>query len=115
MIADLPGFNLDGNAEAQRIAENIVRKTGAHRADIVSIQTAGHEEIIRLLRDGNEETVTRERAHSIEPLRRTLQCKLDGDLQLMEQLRDTAVLLRKHSPAGGTCVPAMQQKRLRSS
>jgi GTP-binding protein EngB required for normal cell division len=79
--------------EARQIAENIVQKTGVKRDDVVFIQTGGREEVIRMLRDGNEETVTRERAQDIEPLRRTLQRKLDGDHQLMEQLRDTAVLL----------------------
>lgn len=144
MIADLPGFNLDGNpeileearrahlvvflcdgditrsqmdqlrglfsihkpivvalnkmdrytdAEARDIAENIVSKTGVPRKDVVFIQTGGREEIIRLLRDGNEEIAVRDRARDIEPLRMALQRKLDGDQQLMEQLRDTAVLL----------------------
>jgi len=144
MIADLPGFNLDGNPEilaearrahlvvflcdgditrsqmeqlkslfsihkpiivalnkmdryaqpeARQIAENIVQKTGVKSDDVVFIQTGGREEVIRMLRDGNEETVSRERAQDIEPLRRALQRKLDGDHELMEQLRDTAVLL----------------------
>jgi GTP-binding protein EngB required for normal cell division len=144
MIADLPGFNLDGNpeilaearrahlvvflcdsditrsqmeqlkgllsvqkplivalnkmdrfsvSEAHQIAENISQKTGVDRQDIVYIQTGGREEVIKMLRDGGEETVTRERGQDIEPLRSALQRKLDGNHQLMEQLRDTAVLL----------------------
>lgn len=80
-------------SEARQIAENIVHKTGVNTDDVVFIQTGGREEVIRMLRDGNEEAVTRERAQDIEPLRFALQRKLDGDQQLMEQLRDTAVLL----------------------
>jgi len=144
MIADLPGFNLDGNpeilaearrahlvvflcdgditrsqmeqlqgllsihkplivalnkmdrfaaSEAQQIAENLSQKTGVGRGDVVFIQTGGREEVIRMLRSGDEEAVVRDRAQDIEPLRKALQRKLDGDQQLMEQLRDTAVLL----------------------
>jgi GTP-binding protein EngB required for normal cell division len=144
MIADLPGFNLDGNpaileearrahivvflcdgditrsqmeqvtsllsmskpivvalnkmdryadSEARQIAGNIVQKTGVGRDDVVFIQTGGREEVIRMLRDGDEETVIRDREQDIEPLRKALQRKLDGDHELMEQLRDTAVLL----------------------
>ena len=144
MIADLPGFNLDGNpeilaearrahlvvflcdsditrsqmeqlkglfsirkplivalnkmdrfatSEAQQIAENLSQKTGVGREDVVFIQTGGREEVIKMLRNGDEETVIRDRAQDIEPLRKALQRKLDGNHQLMEQLRDTAVLL----------------------
>ena len=144
IIADLPGFNLDGNpeileearrahlvvflcdsdisrsqmeqlnnllsiqkpllvalnkmdrfaaSESRQIAENISHRTGIDREDVVFIQTGGHEEVIRLLRDGQEEIITRDRKQDIEPLRAALQRKLDGDVQLMEQLRDTAVLL----------------------
>jgi uncharacterized protein len=46
-----------------------------------------------MLRSGDEEAVVRDRVQDIEPLRKALQRKLDGDQQLMEQLRDTAVLL----------------------
>jgi len=50
-------------------------------------------DVIKLLSDGGEETITRERARDIEPLRTALQRKLDSNQDLMEQLRDTAVLL----------------------
>ena len=144
IIADLPGFNLDGNpqileearrahlvvflcdsditrsqmvqlenllsikkpllvalnkvdrfssSEARQIAGNISQQTGVHREDIVFIQTGGREEVIKLLRDGKEEVVIRDRPKDIGPLRTALQRKLDGDQQLMEQLRDTAFLL----------------------
>ena len=80
-------------SEADSIAENIAIGTGINRRDIVFIQTGGHEDVIRLLSDGSEETVTRDRAQDIEPLRTALQRKLDSNHELMEQLRDTAVLL----------------------
>ena len=80
-------------SEARSIAENISQRTGVERDDVVFIQTGGHEEVIRLLSDGNEETHTRERERDIEPLRTVLQRKLDSNHELMEQLRDTAVLL----------------------
>jgi len=80
-------------SEAQSIADNIAQRTGIKRDDIVFIQTGGHEEVVRLLSDGSEETVTRNRAQNIEALRIALQRKLDGNHELMEQLRDTAVLL----------------------
>jgi len=81
------------SAEADSIAQSISRRTAIDRNDVVFIQTGGHEEVIRLLSDGNEEVVTRDRDQDIEPLRKALQRKLDSNHQLMEQLRDTAVLL----------------------
>jgi GTP-binding protein EngB required for normal cell division len=80
-------------SEADSIAGNISHRTGVDRNDVVFIQTGGHEEVIRLLSDGNEETFTRDRTQDIEPLRIELQRKLDSNHELMEQLRDTAVLL----------------------
>jgi GTP-binding protein EngB required for normal cell division/uncharacterized protein (DUF697 family) len=80
-------------SEADSIAENISSRTGLKRDDVVFIQTGGHEEVVRLLSDGGEETITRDRAQDIEPLRLALQRKLDSNHELMEQLRDTAVLL----------------------
>jgi len=79
--------------ESQAIAANISQNTGIAQHDVVFIQTGGHQEVIRLLSDGNEETITRERCSDIESLRKALQRKLDNNADLMEQLRDTAVLL----------------------
>lgn len=79
--------------EAQAIAANISQRTGIDRKDIVSIQTGGHEEVVRLLSNGQEETVTRERKQDIRALREAIQRNLDNNHELMEQLRDTAVLL----------------------
>ena len=79
--------------EAQSIAANISQRTGVEREDVVFIQTGGRQDVIKLLSDGSEETITRDRIQDIEPLRKALQRKLDGNHELMEQLRDTAVLL----------------------
>ena len=80
-------------SEARSIAGNISQRTTVKPSDIVFIQTGGHEEVIKLLSDGGEETVTRDRLQDIEPLRAAIQRKLDSNQELMEQLRDTAVLL----------------------
>jgi len=79
--------------EAQAITESISQQIGVAQNDIVSIQTGGHEEVIRLLSDGSEQKTTRDRQQNIEPLRAAIQRKLDNNYELMEQLRDTAVLL----------------------
>jgi GTP-binding protein EngB required for normal cell division/uncharacterized protein (DUF697 family) len=93
LVVALNKIDRFSTSEARSIAENIAQKTGIQRDDVVFIQTGGHEEVIRLLSDGGEETITRERSQDIEPLRHALQRKLDGNIELMEQLRDTAVLL----------------------
>ena len=79
--------------EVRSIAANISERTGIRQDDVVFIQTGGREEVIRLLSDGSEETITRDRKPDIEPLRHALQRKLDSNQELMEQLRDTAVML----------------------
>jgi GTP-binding protein EngB required for normal cell division len=79
--------------EARAIADNISEQIGVPDDDIVSIQTGGHEEVIKLLSDGSEQTTTKNRQQNIEPLRRAIQRKLDNNYELMEQLRDTSVLL----------------------
>jgi GTP-binding protein EngB required for normal cell division len=81
------------SSEARSIATRIAQRTTVAAEDVVFIQTGGHEEVIRLLSDGGEETITRDRAQDIEPLRAALQRKLDSNAELMEQLRDTAVLM----------------------
>jgi len=93
LVVALNKMDQFSDAEARSIAENISLSTNINRDDIVFIQTGGHEDVIKLLSDGNEEIVTLERARDIAPLRAALQKKLDNNRELMEQLRDTAVLL----------------------
>ena len=93
LIVALNKVDQFSGSEARAIAENISQRTGINRDDVVFIQSGGHEEVVRLLSDGGEETVTRDRAQDIEPLRKALQRKIDNNHELMERLRDTAVLL----------------------
>jgi hypothetical protein len=58
----------------------------------VAISTGGKEEVIRLLGEDIEERSTRERVADIAALRRAVQKHLDRDRELMESLRETAVL-----------------------
>ena len=80
-------------SELRSIADNISQQMGIDRDDVVFIQTGGREEVIKILSDGSEETISRDRSSDIEPLRKALQSKLDNNAKLMEQLRDTAILL----------------------
>jgi GTP-binding protein EngB required for normal cell division/uncharacterized protein (DUF697 family) len=93
LVVALNKIDRFSESDANAIAENIAQQTGVNRDDVVFIQTGGHEEVIRLLSGGGEETVRRDRAQDIEPLRMALQRKLDGNQEVMEQLRDTAVLM----------------------
>jgi len=76
---------------ADLLAE-ISRKTGLDGADIVAISAGGREEVVRLLGEGIEQRDTRERRPEIADLRGTVQRHLDENRELMESLRDTAVL-----------------------
>jgi len=67
-------------------------KTGLDPTDIVTISTGGREEVVRLLGEGIEQRDARERRPEIADLRQAVQRHLDRDRELMESLRDTAVL-----------------------
>jgi len=79
--------------EVDSILHRLGEQTGLPGEDIVTIQTGGREEIIRLLSDGSEAAETRERTSDISNLRNAIQRHLDGNLALMESLRDTSVLM----------------------
>jgi len=93
LIVALNKVDRFSNTEAGAIAENISAKTGIARKDIVFIQTGGREDVIKLLSDGSEETIEQDRESTIDALRNALQRQLDNNPELMEQLRDTAILL----------------------
>jgi hypothetical protein len=93
LIIALNKMDRFSSEESTLIADKISQRTGAHVKDIVFIQTGGREEVIKLLHNGSEETIEQNRTSNIEPLRKALQRHLDGDASLMEQLRDTAILL----------------------
>lgn len=79
--------------ELETLHERLAAQTGLEARNIVLIRAGGREEVVRLLVDGREERGERPRDSDVEPLRRAIQANLDRDGELMEQLRDTAVLL----------------------
>lgn len=79
--------------EIEVLRARLVARTGFSLADIVTVRSGGREEVVRLLSDGAEQRESREREADVEPLRRAIQAQLDRNAPLMEQLRDTAVLL----------------------
>jgi GTP-binding protein EngB required for normal cell division len=81
------------SGEIQQIVGRISERTSLPRRDIVRVQTGGREQIIRQLANGHEEKLSRERPADIESLRRVLQRHLDNNREVMESLRETAVLL----------------------
>jgi hypothetical protein len=79
--------------ELASLLEAVRRKTGLPRQDIVAIAAGGREEIVRVIGEGIERRETRDRGPDVEALRQTVQRHLDQDPELMESLRETAVLL----------------------
>jgi GTP-binding protein EngB required for normal cell division len=78
--------------EAESILIRLGEKTGLAKEDIVTITTGGREEVVKLLADGAETSESRQRPSDLSELRKAIQKHLDGNLELMEALRDTAVL-----------------------
>ncbi|MBT8062711.1 MAG: 50S ribosome-binding GTPase [Gammaproteobacteria bacterium] len=81
------------DSERQSIVDRIAGNSGLPLRDIVQVKTGGREEVVRMLSDGTERADTREREADIRSLRTAIQRHLDENLELMESLRDTAVLL----------------------
>lgn len=65
----------------------------AARVDLVAVQAGGQREVLRVLPDGREERVVRERPPQVEALRAALQRHLDEDPEVLEKLRDTSVFV----------------------
>ena len=78
--------------ELEALLTEIRGKTGVRERDVVAISTGGREEVIRLLGEGIEQRESRERSPDIDHLRTTVQRHLDHNQELMESLRETAVL-----------------------
>ena len=78
--------------ELETLLNAIREKTGIRDRDVVAISTGGREEIIRMLGEGIEQRESRERSPDIDRLRKTVQRHLDHNQELMESLRETAVL-----------------------
>ncbi len=79
-------------SELDTLLNEISHKTGLDASDIVAISTGGREEVVRMLGEGIERRGTRDRQPEIAKLRKTVQRHLDQDRDLMESLRQTAVL-----------------------
>ncbi len=77
--------------EELALLEARLRGRLAGRAELVAVQSGGSEEVIRVLPDGSEEHLTRERAPQIAPLAEALQRRLDADPAALERLRDVAL------------------------
>lgn len=60
-------------------------------AELVSVQSGGTREALRILPDGREELVTRPLPPQVEELQNSLQRRIDADPQLLERLRDSSV------------------------
>jgi len=78
--------------ELQILLDQIRHKTGVRREDLVAVSAGGKQEVIRMLGEGMEQRSSRERQPEIADLRAIVQRHLDQNRQLMESLRDTAVL-----------------------
>jgi uncharacterized protein (DUF697 family) len=82
--------------ELDQLMERIgvrLHDSGAERAELVAIQAGGTQEVMRVLPDGREELVKRERKPQVEALRRQLQRFIDRDAEVLENLRDSAVFV----------------------
>lgn len=73
-----------------RLREHV---TDAARVNLVAVQAGCVREALRILPDGREETVMREIPPRVDELRTALQCHMDGDAEVLDQLRDTSVFV----------------------
>jgi hypothetical protein len=78
--------------EVRTLLDELSQKTGLDRPDVVAIATGGKEEVIRMLGEGMEQRISRDRQPEIADLRHSVQRHLDQDRALMESLRVTSVL-----------------------
>ena len=79
--------------ELQAVTQRLRERSGLAAENVVIVSTGGREEIVRKLGEGIERRESRERQPEIMPLLQAVQRHLDGNRELMESLRDTAVLL----------------------
>jgi len=79
--------------ELESLRRRLSERSGLASQDVVIITAGGKEEVVRMLGEGIERVEQRERAASIGPLINAVQRHLDENRELMESLRDTAVLM----------------------
>jgi hypothetical protein len=78
--------------ELETLLARLRERTGLDENDIVTISAGGREQVVRLLGEEMEQRGDRPRRPEIAPLREAVQRHLDQDRDLMESLRETAVL-----------------------
>jgi GTP-binding protein EngB required for normal cell division len=78
--------------ELEILLARLQERTGLDENDIVTISAGGREQVVRLLGEEMEQRGDRTRRPEIAPLREAVQRHLDQDRELMESLRETAVL-----------------------
>ena len=78
--------------ELEALRERFQERTSLEKDNIVTITTGGREEVIRMLGEEMEQRSERSRKPEISHLRSAVQRHLDQNRELMESLRDTAVL-----------------------
>lgn len=93
MIIALNKMDRYGVAEAAAIIDSLSKHTKVPKKDIVRISTGGREDVVRMLTDGTRTTVSLERQADIDSLVKAIQRHLDENQGLMEDLRNTAVLM----------------------
>lgn len=69
------------------------RMAGVDRLEIVSVSAGGPREVRRITPDGREERVEREWPPRVDDLAAALQRIIDGDVEALDQLRDSAVFV----------------------
>jgi GTP-binding protein EngB required for normal cell division len=78
--------------ELEAFRNRFRERTGLEKSQIVTISTGGREEVIRMLGEDIEQRTDRVRKPEIAALRSAVQRVLDQDRELVESLRETAVL-----------------------
>lgn len=81
-----------GAEDLARIRERIQERL-TDDTQVVAIQSGGREELIRVLPNGQEQRVERERPAQVEDLNIALQSRLVEQGELLDQLRDKAMFL----------------------
>lgn len=79
--------------ELKALKTRLRERSGLDASNVVMVSAGGKEQVVRLLGEGIEQTENRLRKPEIEDLLEAVQRHLDQNRNLMESLRDTAVLL----------------------
>ena len=80
--------------ELDRLLGRLRERVGeGARVELAAVQAGGKREALRVLPDGREETVVRDRPPRVEELRAALQRRMDEDPAVLEKLRDSSVFV----------------------